>query len=197
MSQDSNTENTEKPLYTLDDVPDGTYRANPIMCGFTKAQKAQSKQFAIECRLHVRTEGGETIYVNATKFGGVDTDEGAGYALQDAENCGVDTSLPADQWTVNPEITVIAKVVRDEYGVKLKSIFADKPLEAGFLIKKNAIPDDEKPLAFQEMNDRFAMLRKNRADGATTPAPERKPAQTQGAAPPDNKASAKRAKVPI
>lgn len=197
MSAQSQDSNTEKPLYTLEDVPDGTYRANPIMCGFTKAQKAGSKQFAIECRIHVRAENGETIYVNATKFGGVDTDEGAGYALQDAENCGVDTALPIDQWQVNPEVTVIAKVVRDEYGVKLKSIFADKPLEAGFLIKKNAIPDDEKPLAFQEMNDRFAMLRKNRADGTQppTPASSAKPAQAQAA--PDSKTTAKRSRVPI
>lgn len=158
--------NSDKPLYTINDVPDGMYRASPVACGITKTEKGHI-QFAIECAVKVPLDDGEFAVVNMTKFGGIETDEGMTYAMQDAENVGCDTSKPMEQWTVDPKITVVCKVLRDEYGVKLKSIFPDRPLEAGFLIKKMEIPAEEKEHHMNEVNARLAAIRAKRADGGT------------------------------
>jgi hypothetical protein len=172
MSTDNTniTDKTDAPLFTLNDVPDGSYRANPRACGVIKTAKAGARQFAIEVSLKVPVEledGKKGIErVNATKFGGIDTDEGMLYAIQDAENVGCDINEPdMEKWVVNPDLSVIVKVETDDYGKKIKSIFPDKPLEAGFMIKKQAIPEDERALQMQDINARMAAVRASRAAG--------------------------------
>jgi len=152
-------------MFTVHNIPEGTYEANPIMVGITRT-KNEHIQLAFECGLKVFLGDGSDKFdvVRLTKFGGIESDEGLMYAAQDAENCGCDTNLPIEQWKVNPKLTVICKVVRDEYGTKLKSIFKNEPLEAGYLIRKNALDEGMAQEVVSDLNARMAALRAAKND---------------------------------
>lgn len=150
-------------MYTSQNIPEGQYKGHPRKCGVVKTDNGYL-QFAIECAIIVPLNDGNYEEVAMTKFGGIDSDEGFGYAIQDGENVGCDVTKPIEEWEVDTKLTVVCVVKKDDYGLKLKSIFKDTPLEAGFLINKMAIPQEDKAVILPDLNARRAAILKARND---------------------------------
>lgn len=136
------------------EIDEGTYAAKPTCCGLTVSKNGYD-QFAIEVAIDlVNSQTKETRTVHMTKFGGLD-DGGLEYTVRDAETCGCDTTQDIRRWAIDPTREIRGKIVVDEYGPKLKSIF---PAD-GVLIKKQAMDDARKASVAKSTNARIAALR--------------------------------------
>jgi hypothetical protein len=164
------------------EIQDGYYDARPTFCGLTVSKNGHD-QFAIECAIEVPLQDGTTRTVHLTKFNGLSTEPlPAGgsqleFTMGDADRCGCNVDGDIREWMVDQNRKVRVKIVNDEYGPKLKSIFDES--SSGGLIRKQAMDDGRKAVVAESLNARIkAMRAKQAAQGNTksAPRPASKPA---------------------
>jgi hypothetical protein len=168
-------------------IANGFYNAKPTCAGLTKSTNGHD-QFAIEVAIEIEDQAEPVVM---TLFSGLDTSkvitrrDGSTttqleITMEQAERCGIDTSLDIRQWagSLDTERPIRVKVEADDYGPKLKGIY--EPGGAGGLIKKQAMDDASAAAVASKLNAQIKALRAKRGaqvGGAkpSAPTPQRSP----------------------
>jgi hypothetical protein len=152
-------------------IPDGFYSAKPTFCGLTSSAKAGVRQFSIEVAIAIE---GQDTPVTMTMAGGLDaqntitrkdgsTTTQLEITMDQAETCGVDTSLDIRQWDVDKTREVRVKIAGEEYqgewSPKLKGIYPP----GGGLIKRNAMDESTAAAVASQLKSQIAAIRAKRA----------------------------------
>jgi hypothetical protein len=174
-------------------IQDGFYSAKPTCCGLILSKNGH-EQFAIEVAIEIE---GQDESVLMTTFGGLDskpiqrqdgsTTTSLEITMDQAEACGVDTSLDIRKWNIDSTREVRVKIAGEEYNgtwtPKLRGIYP--PGGGGGLIRKQAMDDTRAAAVASRLNSHIAALRAKRGTPAAAPAPKptSKPAQRQASKP--------------
>jgi hypothetical protein len=171
-------------MSTIDtsNIANGFYNAKPTCAGLTKSKNGHD-QFAIEFAIEIEDQAEPVVM---TTFCGLDgtkqiqrkdgsTTTSLEITMDQAELCGVDTSLDLRQWgeSIDTNAQVRVKVEWEEYNgesnPRIRGVYP--PGGSGGLIKKNAMDDSSAAAVATKLNAQIKALRAKRgASGGARPA---------------------------